>query len=312
MDIFLPIAEMTVNAPLMIILGAIVGFISGMFGVGGGFLMTPMLIFLGVPPSFAVGSQTNQIVGSSMSGMMTYWRKQSIDFKIAAILQIGSLVGTAFGVWCFNLLSRLGQLDLTIALMYVVILGIIGILMMREAVTTMIRNALSHGKVQTNQRKHKQHNFFCRLPGKMRFPKSGLYISVVPIIMVGTFGGFMVAMMGVGGGFFLVPCMVFFLGMPTHLTAGTSLFQIIISTAIATILQAGSTHSVDLTLALLILLGGASGAPFGAHFAGKLRGEHLRAILSLMILTVVGKLLFDLLSTPLHFYATGSGGLDAL
>ena len=312
MDIYLPIAEMTVNAPLMIFLGAIVGFMSGMFGVGGGFLMTPMLIFLGVPPSFAVGSQTNQIVGSSMSGMMTYWRKQSIDFKMAAILQCGSLLGTFFGIWLFNVLSQIGQIDLTIALLYVVILGTIGTLMLRESVTSMIHHARNIGKDKIATRKHKQHNVFCRLPFKTRFPKSGLYISIIPVVMVGIFGGFMVAMMGVGGGFFLVPCMVFFLGMPNHLTAGTSLFQIIISTAIATILQASTTQAVDIVLALLILLGGATGAPFGARFAGKLRGEQLRALLSIIILLVVGKLLIDLLSTPHFLYATGKGGLEAL
>lgn len=305
MQLYLPIAEMSIDVPTVIVLGTLVGFLSGLFGVGGGFLMTPLLIFLGVPPAVAVGTQANQLVGASVSGVIGYWRRGAVDFRMGFVLLAGGLVGSVFGVGVFDWLRRLGQIDLVISLMYVGVLGAVGSLMLAESSRSLWRR---ERQIPKRRRLH-EHHMLHRLPFKMRFPKSRLYISALTPLLIGTMGGFIVAIMGVGGGFFMVPAMIYLVGMPTAMVAGTSLFQIIFVTAAATILHAVTTHTVDALLGLLLLVGGVIGAQFGARFGQRLRGEELRVLLSLLVLAVCGKLLADLVATPGDLYSLGIPGL---
>lgn len=299
MQIYLPIAEVSVDLFLLLGLGGLVGFLSGLFGVGGGFMMTPLLIFVGVPPAVAVGTQANQIVGASVSGMIVHWRRDAVDFKMGSMLLIGGVVGSAAGVALFQLLQRLGQIDLVISLTYVLVLGIVGGLMLVES----MRAIFQRHRGSTPRHKLHQHLMIHGLPFKMRFPKSRLYISAIAPISIGALSGVMIAIMGVGGGFFMVPAMIYLLGMPTSVVIGTSLFQIIFVTANVTFLQAWQVQTVDIVLAVLLLLGGVVGAQFGARAGAKLKGEQLRGLLALMVLVVAIKLFVDLVIQPEDLYS---------
>jgi uncharacterized membrane protein YfcA len=279
-------------------MGALVGFLSGLFGVGGGFLMTPLLIFIGVPPAVAVGSQANQLVAASVSGVLAHWRRRNVDVKMGLVMLVGGGLGTVFGVWIFGLLQRIGQIDLAISLFYVLILGLVGGMMLVESARVLLRRR----RTATRRKLHK-HIWLHGLPFKMRFPRSKLYVSALVPVGIGLVGGILVAVMGTGGGFLLVPAMIYLLGMPTAVVAGTSLFQIIFTTAIATFLQAASNHTVDVMLALLLLIGGVVGAQFGTRAGGKLRGEQTRLLLSLLVVAVAGKLAIDLVLTPADLYS---------
>ena len=299
MHIYLPIAEMSVNIFLILGMGGAVGFLSGLFGVGGGFLMTPLLIFIGVPPPVAVGTEANQIVASSVSGVLAHWRRANVDFKMGFVLLLGGFVGSSLGVILFKYLQNLGQLDLVLKLSYVIFLGIIGCLMLWEISRTIIRSrsaAARRGKLH-------QHNWFHGLPFKMRFRKSKLYISAILPFLIGATVGVLSAIMGVGGGFIMVPAMIYLLGMPTSLAIGTSLFQIIFVTANVTFLQALTVQTVDILLAVLLLTGAVIGAQFGSKYSVRMKGEQLRALLALLVLGVCVKMIFDLTVMPADLYS---------
>ena len=299
MHIYLPIAEMSVNIFLILGMGGAVGFLSGLFGVGGGVLMTPLLIFIGVPPPVAVGTEANQIVASSVSGVLAHWRRANVDFKMGFVLLLGGFVGSSLGVILFKYLQNLGQLDLVIKLSYVIFLGIIGFLMLWESSRTIIRSrsaAARRGKLH-------QHNWFHGLPFKMRFRKSKLYISAILPFLIGATVGVLSAIMGVGGGFIMVPAMIYLLGMPTSLAIGTSLFQIIFVTANVTFLQALTVQTVDILLAVLLLTGAVIGAQFGSKYSVRMKGEQLRALLALLVLGVCVKMIFDLTVMPADLYS---------
>ena len=299
MHIYLPIAEMSVNIFLILGMGGAVGFLSGLFGVGGGFLMTPLLIFIGVPPPVAVGTEANQIVASSVSGVLAHWRRANVDFKMGFVLLLGGFVGSSLGVILFKYLQNLGQLDLVIKLSYVIFLGIIGFLMLWESSRTIIRSrsaAARRGKLH-------QHNWFHGLPFKMRVRKSKLYISAILPFLIGATVGVLSAIMGVGGGFIMVPAMIYLLGMPTSLAIGTSLFQIIFVTANVTFLQALTVQTVDILLAVLLLTGAVIGAQFGSKYSVRMKGEQLRALLALLVLGVCVKMIFDLTVMPADLYS---------
>ena len=303
MQIYLPIAEISVDAFLLLGLGGLVGMLSGIFGVGGGFLMTPILIFIGVPAPVAVGTEANQIVASSVSGVLAHWSRGNVDFKMGAVLLLGGLAGSSFGVWLFALLRDVGQIDLVIRLCYVIFLGIIGTLMLIEGLRALRRRRRAGGGA--SQRKLHKHTWVHGLPLKMRCRRSKLYISALLPFGVGFFVGVLAAIMGVGGGFIMVPAMIYLLGMPTAVVVGTSLFQIIFVTANVTFLQAYANQTVDVVLALLLLTGGVIGAQIGAKVGARLRGEQLRVLLALMVLVVCGKLLSDLAVTPQDIYSIG-------
>ena len=294
MYIYLPIAEVSMHIGVIIGLGGGVGFLSGLFGVGGGFLMTPLLIFFGIPPAVAVSTEANQIVASSVSGVLAHMRRGNVDFKMGGILMAGGVVGSSLGVVLFKFLQSIGQIDLVIQMSYVVFLGIIGALMLTESLRTIIRSRKSGGV----RRKLHQHNRFHGLPLKMRFRRSKLYISAIPPLVIGALVGVLAAIMGVGGGFIMVPAMIYLLGMPTAVVVGTSLFQIIFVTANVTLLQSIQTQTVDFMLAGLLLLGAVIGAQFGSRFGARLRGEQLRGLLALVVLAVCVKIMFDLALRP--------------
>jgi len=300
--IYLPIAEVSVNAFLLLGLGGAVGVLSGMFGVGGGFLMTPLLFFIGIPPAVAVATEANQIVASSFSGVLAHLRRKTVDLKMGVVLLIGGLVGAALGVSVFNYLKSLGQVDLLVKLCYVLFLGIIGGLMFVESLNA-IRKTKS-GKPQPR----KKHNWIHGLPFKMRFRTSGLYISVIPPLIVGVLVGILAAIMGVGGGFIMVPAMIYLLGMPTKVVVGTSLFQIIFVTGFTTLLHATTNYTVDMVLAVLLLVGGVVGAQFGTVIGARLKAEQLRILLAIMVLVVCGKLALDLLIQPSELFSVGAVG----
>jgi uncharacterized membrane protein YfcA len=305
MDIYLPIAEVSLDLFVLLGLGAGIGFLSGVFGVGGGFLLTPMLIFIGVPPAVAVASSANQLVGASLSGVIAHWRRGNVDFKMGFILMAGGLAGSVLGVWLFGWLKRLGQIELTISLCYVVLLGILGVLMAIESARTFLRQRRPGGF----RGKLHQHNWLHGLPLKTRFRRSKLYISALLPIALGFAVGILSAILGIGGGFVLVPAMIYALGMPTAVVPGTSLLQIIFVAANVTFLQAYTNRTVDGVLALVLLVGGVLGAQIGTRFGTRLRGEQLRFLLAVMVLAVAAKLAFDLTVRPSHLYivTTGSG-----
>ena len=308
MLIYLPIAEMSANVMTLIGMGGLVGFMSGMFGVGGGFLMTPLLIFIGVPPAVAVASEANQIVASSVSGGLAYWQRRAVDIPMGLILMIGGLAGSYSGVQLFKTLRAMGQVDLLISLSYVVFLGVIGALMLRESIQVIIA-ARKGSPVQA--RRPGQHSWILRLPFRMRFRRSKLYISVIPPLVIGYFVGTLSAIMGVGGGFIMVPAMIYILRMPTNVVIGTSLFQIIFVTASVTIFHAVENQTVDIVLAGLLMIGGVLGAQLGARLGQRLRGEQLRALLALIVLGVGVKLLLDLVNQPDELFSLtrmGVGG----
>jgi uncharacterized protein len=303
MQVYLPIAEMSVNALLVLGMGWLIGFLSGMFGVGGGFLMTPLLIFIGVPPAVAVGTQANQLVAASVSGVLAHWRRGNVDVKLGVVMLIGGVIGTGIGVWIFGVLQRLGQIDIAITLSYVFFLGTIGGMMMLESSRAIIRRRAPTAK----RGKLHRHIWLHGLPFKMRFHRSKLYISALLPAGIGVVGGILVAIMGIGGGFLLVPAMIYLLNMPAGLVAGTSLFQIIFTTAAATLLQAATNHTVDAMLALLLLVGGVVGAQFGTKVGSRIPGEHARLMLATIVVGVALKLAWDLFAPPLDVYTLSMG-----
>ncbi|RME94953.1 MAG: sulfite exporter TauE/SafE family protein [Alphaproteobacteria bacterium] len=302
LQIYLPIAEMSVNILVILGMGAAVGFLSGMFGVGGGFLMTPLLIFHGISPAVAVATEANQIVASSVSGALAQWRRGNVDVRMGLLLLGGGIVGAAVGVQLVKLLREIGQVDLIISLSYVTFLGIIGVLMLIESARALRR--AKAGK-PVSMRRPGQHNWIHGLPLKMRFQRSKLYISAIPPVVLGSFVGLLAAIMGVGGGFIMVPAMIYLLRVPTNVVVGTSLFQVIFVTAVTTILHATTNHTVDVVLALVLMFGGVIGAQFGASAGQKLRAEQLRALLALMVLAVCLRLAAGLVLEPDEFYSIG-------
>jgi uncharacterized protein len=303
MQIYLPIAEVSVNAFLLLGLGGMVGILSGMFGVGGGFLMTPLLFFIGIPPAVAVATEANIIVASSFSGVLAHLKRKTVDLKMGLVLLIGGLFGAAFGVQIFKILKQMGQVELLVTLSYVVFLGAVGGLMFLESMRALRRSKQPNAKLPP--RKH--HSWIHGLPFKMRFRTSGLYISAIPPLLVGASVGILAAIMGVGGGFIMVPAMIYLLGMPTKVVIGTSLFQIIFVTAFTTLMHATTNYTVDMALAVLLLTGGVIGAQIGTRIGLKLKAEQLRIFLSILVLAVCGKLALDLLLTPSELFTLGAG-----
>ena len=299
MYVYLPIAELSMNIFTIIGLGGAVGLLSGVFGVGGGFLMTPLLIFLGVPAPVAVGTEANQIVASSVSGVLAHFRRGNVDIKMGLVLLAGGLTGSTIGVALFALLRELGQIEVVIKLSFILFLGIIGSLMLIESMRAIMRSRQSGAR----RGKLHQHNWLHGLPFKMRFRKSKLYISALLPFGVGAIVGVLSAIMGVGGGFIMVPAMIYLLGMPTSVVVGTSLFQIIFVTANVTFLQSVQTQTVDIMLAGLLLFGAVVGAQFGTRIGAKLKGEQLRGLLALLVLGVCAKLVFDVVITPEDFFS---------
>ncbi|MDP3745589.1 MAG: sulfite exporter TauE/SafE family protein [Phenylobacterium sp.] len=295
MDLYLPIAEVSVNAPLLVALGAAVGFISGLFGIGGGFLMTPILVFLGIPPVVAVASEANHVAASSTSSVISYTRRKAVDFRMGGVLAAGGAVGSFLGVEVFRWLRLLGQADLVVSLSYLVFLGVIGALMLWESLGSILRRRRGGG---AGPRRDRRPPWLYGLPLKMRFPRSRLYISVIPPVLLGVFVGVLSAIMGVGGGFILVPAMVYVLRMPAGVVVGTSLFQIIITTSLTSVLQAGRNQTVDVVLATLLLIGGVLGAQVGARASSRFRAEELRALLAIIVLAVGLRMGLGLFFTP--------------
>jgi uncharacterized membrane protein YfcA len=300
MQLYLPIAEVSVNAFLILGLGGIVGFLSGMFGVGGGFLITPLLFFIGVPPAVAVATGANQVVASSISGVLAQLRRKGVDFTMGTVLLAGGVLGSALGVWVFGIMTRLGQIDLFVQLSYVVFLGLIGAMMFQESLRSLLRARRPGGP--PIRRAH-VHSWVHGLPFKMKFRASGLYISVIPPALIGAAVGFLSAIMGVGGGFILVPAMIYLLGMPTKVVIGTSLFQIIFVTSFTTVMHAVSSQTVDMLLALVLILGGVVGAQLGTRVGVRLKAEQLRILLSLLVLAVSIRIAVDLLVRPSELYS---------
>ena len=299
MEIYLPVAEMSVPWIVMIALGAGVGFLSGMFGVGGGFLMTPLLVFSGIPSTVAVATTLSHVTASSMSGALAQWRKKLIDFTMAGVMLVGGLAGTLVGVWLVAVMRRQGQMDLIVALSYVVMLGSIGFIMLRESLATL----KAHRSGVTKSVRPVNRAWIQRLPFKMRFRQSRLYISVIPPIAIGFAVGVLSAIMGIGGGFIIVPAMIYILRMPTNVVMGTSLVQIIAVTAITTVLQAASNYAVDIVLAGLLVIGGVVGAQFGVRAGAKLRGEQVRLLMAVVVLTVCAGLFWQLVARPADVYS---------
>ena len=299
MEIYLPVAEMSVPWIVMIALGAGVGFLSGMFGVGGGFLMTPLLVFSGIPSTVAVATTLSHVTASSMSGALVQWRKKLIDFTMAGVMLIGGLVGTLVGVWLVAVMRRQGQMDLIVALSYVVMLGSIGFIMLRESLATL----KAHRSGVTISNRPVNRAWIQRLPFKMRFRQSRLYISVITPIAIGFVVGALSAIMGIGGGFIIVPAMIYILRMPTNVVMGTSLVQIIAVTAVTTVLQAASNYAVDIVLAGLLVTGGVVGAQFGVRAGAKLRGEQVRLLMAVVVLTVCAGLFWQLVARPADVYS---------
>lgn len=301
MQIYLPIAEISVNAFLLLGLGGMVGFLSGMFGVGGGFLITPLLLFIGVPPGVAVATGANQVVASSISGVLVQIKRKGVDFRMGLVLLLGGFVGSFLGVRVFAYMTALGQIDLFVQLSYVLFLGLIGSMMFWESARAILRARRSG--MAAPVRRGNAHSWMQRLPFKVKFRTSGLYVSVLPPALVGAFVGFLAAIMGVGGGFILVPAMIYILGMPTKVVVGTSLFQIIFVTSFTTLMHAINSQTVDMMLAFLLIIGGVVGAQFGAQMSLRLKAEQLRILLALLVLTVCFKIALDLLIEPAELYS---------
>ncbi len=295
MQIYLPIAEVSVNIFLLLGLGGLVGFLSGMFGVGGGFLITPLLLFIGVPSGVAVATGANQVVASSISGVLAQLRRKGVDFRMGTVLLVGGMLGSYLGVQVFAYMTALGQVDVFVQLSYVLFLGLIGAMMFWESARAMWR---SHKHGEAVVRRAHEHSWMHRLPFKVKFRTSGLYVSVLPPALVGAAVGFLAAIMGVGGGFILVPAMIYLLGMPTRVVVGTSLFQIIFVTGFTTIMHAINSQTVDMMLAFLLIVGGVIGAQIGARVSTRLKAEQLRILLALMVLAVSAKIALDLLIMP--------------
>lgn len=300
MQIYLPMAEMSLNLFLLLGMGLAVGLLSGMFGIGGGFILTPMLIFLGVPPTLAVGTGASHVVASSVSGALAHWRRGNVDLHMGALLIGGGLIGAVIGVYVLALLRAVGQVDLFVSLAYVVLLGVIGALMLIEALRTM------HALAQVQRapvRRGSQHTWIQGLPLKQRFRVSRLYISAIPPVLIGVAVGWLTAIMGVGGGFLLVPALIYLLGMPTRIVIGTSVFQIVFVTASTTILQAVLNHSVDAMLAAPLMIGGVIGAHYGVEMGQRLKAEQLRGMLALLVIAVSIRMAIGLVVTPPEIFS---------
>ena len=298
--IYLPIAELSVNLFVLLAMGAAVGFLSGMFGVGGGFLITPLLIFYNIPPAIAVATGANQVIASSFSGTLAHMKRGTLDFKLGTVLLGGGILGSTVGIYVFTLLRSLGQLDLFISLLYVVMLGTVGGLMLVESVNALRR---ARDGAAPTLKKPGQHNWIHRLPLKMRFRASKLFVSVIPVLGLGAAIGFLSSIMGVGGGFIMVPALIYLLKVPTNVVVGTSLFQIIFVSAYTTIVHSTANQTVDIVLAFLLMAGGVAGAQYGTKVGQRLRGEQLRALLALLVLAVAIRLAFDLFVAPKDLYS---------
>jgi len=300
--IYLPIAEISVNMLVLLGMGAAVGFLSGLFGVGGGFLITPLLIFYNIPPAIAVATGANQVIASSVSGALSHFKRRTLDIKLGILLVIGGLAGSLIGIYLFSLLRDLGQLDLIISLLYVVLLGSVGGLMAVESWRTLRR---SKGNAVPEVRRPGQHNWIHRMPFKARFRASMIYVSIIPVLGIGFVIGILSSVMGVGGGFIMVPALIYLLRVPTNVVVGTSLFQITFVTAFTTVMQATNNHTVDIVLAFLLMVGGVIGAQYGARAGRKLRGEQLRMLLALLVLAVALRLAFGLFIQPDNLFSIG-------
>ncbi len=294
MYMYLPIAEVSVNILILFGMGGMVGILSGMFGVGGGFLMTPLLIFYGIPPIVAVATEANQIVASSISGAYAHWRRAAVDIKMGTILLMGGVIGSLFGIRLFVLLKNLGQIDLIISLSYVILLGIIGTLTFVEG----IRSMIIPNELRTIKKRNRERLWIYSLPLRTKFKKSRLYISIIPPLVIGFFVGILSSIMGIGGGFIMVPAMIYLLRMPTNVVIGTSLYQIIFVTSLVTILHAYENQTVDIMLALILMTGGVVGAQIGAALGHRLKAEQLRFMLGILILAVCIKILTSLVIDP--------------
>ena len=301
--IYLPIAEMPVNVLLVLLVSGAVGFVSGLVGVGGGFIMTPALIFLGVPAPVAVATGASQIAATSFSGIMTQTRRKNVDWRMGWLLATGGIAGSASGVWLFERLLRLGQLDLIISLLYLFLLGSVGFLMVQESYA-LLRGRVTRG-VSILRRPARTVAHI--LPFRLAFPRSGLYISVIPPLVLGFGIGVLSAIMGIGGGFILIPAMIYLLRMPTNVVVGTSLFQVLIVACIVVVLQSAATQTVDLVLAALLMAGGVIGAQFGARVGAGLKNEHIRGLLGVLLIAASLKFLWDLVIPPAEFYVLGGG-----
>ncbi|MBB3712753.1 hypothetical protein FHS00_002348 [Limimaricola variabilis] len=297
MQLYLPIAEVSVDILLILGLGGLVGVLSGMFGVGGGFLITPLLFLAGIPPAVAVATSTNQIVASSFSALLGHLRRRTVDIAMGSVLLAGGLIGSGLGIMVFNWLKARGQVDLLVELSYVLFLGTVGAMMFIESV-----NALLRARRPGARPKRRKHYWAHALPLKMKFRVSGLYISAIPPLMVGLSVGVLAAIMGVGGGFVMVPAMIYLLGMPTKVVIGTSLFQIIFVTAFTTMLHAVTNQTVDIALALLLIAGGVIGAQLGTRIGARMKAEQLRILLALLVLAVCGQLALGLVLRPSELY----------
>lgn len=306
--IYLPIAEIPVSILLLLSLGGVGGVLAGMFGIGGGFLITPMLIFIGVPPAVAVASSANQIIASSVSGFMVHWYRKNVDIKMGVYLLIGGLCGAVIGVWLFSVLEAMGQIDLAISLFYVTFLGVVGSLMAIESTRTIlherrVEKGLVHEEAASMRRGRLASWLRSRnMPFKLYFPRSNLHLSALMPVTVGVFAGMLVSLMGIGGGFVMIPAMIYILGMPTNVVVGTSLFQIIFTTALVTILHAVNTQTVDVVLAFLLIIGGVIGAQFGTKIGAKMKAEKLRILLAILVLIVCVRLALGLFIQPDELY----------
>jgi uncharacterized membrane protein YfcA len=300
MEIYLPIADLPVNVFLILGMGLTVGFVSGMFGIGGGFLMTPLLIFVGVTPAVAVATVASHIAASSFSGVLSYWRRKALDLALAGLLLIGGVIGTAAGVWLFTLLRRLGQLDLTIGISYVVLLTSVGGLMVYESVGAILR--ARSGK-RAELRRPGAHTWIHGLPFKMRFKTSRLYISIIPVLGIGLIIGFIGAIMGIGGGFLLVPMLIYLLRVPTNVVIGTSMVLTLVTMAMATMMHAATNHLVDAVLALILMVGGVIGAQFGARAGQKMPADRLRLLLGVLVVAVGIRFALDLVLPPVEQFS---------
>ena len=299
MLVYLPIAEVSVNAFVLLGLGGLVGMLSGLFGVGGGFLMTPMLFLIGIPPAVAVATEATQIMASSISGALAHYRRKTVDLQMGTYLLVGGVVGAGAGVQIFAAMREVGQIDLVVRLCYVFFLGTVGSLMFIESLRAILR---MRSKSSARRKLH-QHSWIHGLPLKVKFRTSGLYISAIPVLVIGASVGILAAIMGIGGGFIMVPAMIYILGMPTKVVVGTSLFQIVFVTGFTTVMHATTNQTVDLALAMLLLIGGVIGAQIGTRIGVRLPAEQLRILLALIVLIVGLKLLLDLVIEPSELYS---------
>lgn len=305
MPIYLPIAQMSLDLVALIAIGVSVGILSGMFGIGGGFVMTPLLIFLGVPPAIATGTGAAQVVASSVSGAISHWNRRNVDLKLAILLIVSGIAASFVGVLILRLLRAIGQVDLAIGLGYTVLLGTVGALMLVESIGAWRRRSAPDGSVKTVRSKAR-HSWIDRLPLKTRFARSKRYMSALPVLAIGAIVGMLTAVMGVGGGFLMVPALIYLLRVPTNVVIGTSVFQIVFVTGITTVLQAQQNHSVDIMLAMPLMFGGVAGAQIGVRIADQLGAEQLRIFLALLVLGIATRMAIDLVVTPRELYSIGA------